>query len=1315
MTDSGLPYPLPTGELHEALGINLNLNDFRQNAVIESVKIMRAKFLDDIVFEPIGSPVTSIIPNDIDDFDFSSTTIKSMMDGGQTPQQILQAMKAGSGPLQWQQSVETTYRTTFIKFLQGLKQTISNNVKTTLGLMQSANVAGPNMNDVFKTQDVKEYCVIRGISMDMDFNNQATLELSLPKLREINGSNAEMAWIPKENDLLVITLRFSDNEAKPVFVGLITGVSFTKEYGAITSINVVAFGLSKLMLVNKMVTDRAVLTQFEEGELAQTGLTPWSNYFANQTVDSIFQFLMTNEMGMRIVMDSVADKQGLSGIDIQRQNLISMREGVEANINSLVKTLSDKGDTMRKYLDETLDENTWVVYETVSTETQGEATIPHATSTGGVQGNLIEAARQYARQEQHEIGFITDIEGELTRIRMAWLKDVDGQKPELNSPNQIRYGEFLLFKEEIEAKILALNAQADRIRKEQEEAQKWNAPTKQGFEMKFNPDAFASSAIFQLTYLPLINLALWSMMENRTVAKFQGQKAVAFDLLLRNSFNLFFSQLQSPATTLNAIKSTSKYAVYENEEGKIVAEIPRYNEFLADTGEDIEEFIINNPMGRMEVVRQDLNLVTRLDSKQYIPMVDYLPYTFSSRQYTDIAVLAKYGMRTDAPIYNPNATSSQTAQLYAALEVTNQNANTRTITMEHPADRRFKLGRLYFIAVGDLNDKGGGPTGEETVDGYVGFLKSFTLNINYGNVIGYNLNFNYVRKAKLLISYVRVAGTATTSPADQLATGLSLSAIDRVYVANFKILPDLGSLIDAVIKAKNEGKLPEQDGAPPGSKATPIAGLANLYNTDDTHEDVYVNPRLVEPPYLTYFDVAPSLTNKFPLLCTKQLVIPSIAKPDYRLSRINVNPADIPAVPVIMRGDVGPKGGSLTRDLIWSLYFIDCRLRAYNHALYLGMGGILPATNSANYFKTLYIPNIPINNNYYWTDIRSLDVSVIHPQYPTLSTKLGTVTHFHTPGKYEDIKVRFIGKPIPTKTSANHFCILMIDDSHVPSRTDKSWDWGKIANFLLNAPSVSQSVTIEGSKKTWDGPMFGYSDFATNQYYNGVANIKQGLANIGFVGEELTRLSTEVDFAFKQLSDNAPNGVGGASFQYEFFLPVVIKIPTGGIVDSDVMRYIFPGYPMTLLDTANLPSTMFPGNVPFDKNKRVLNDQHAAGKALDITLAPYYATTGLALKSTSNHPFLNQEINPPISAPKTKKWIRYNGKDYERGSNVFYIVPDMKPEPNSSSAVTQVFQNTFSNKVPADFTFDALASLVELDKFWYHIGGNTPTNTESIG
>jgi hypothetical protein len=1281
--------PEPTEELKEALRIRLNPNDFRQNAVVQSIEIIRARFLDDIVFEKVGDPKV-LVPNDIDDFDLSSDYIQALINSGKTPQEVLDIMRVGeaaagpagpdqpdpalsgvSNPLRWQRSTDAKYLETFIKFLQGIKTLISDKAKTTITEAKTGDPTAPE--GVFKYQDVKAYSVIKGIQMDMSFNNQASLEISLSKLREIHGQEAELAWTPRENDLLVITLMFPDGVPRQIFSGLITGVSLTKAYGAITSINVIAYGISKQLVVNKMVSDRAVITQFEQGEQAQTGLTPWSNYFANQTIDSIFAFLMNNEMGMQVVLDSLSKNQKMTLLDIERQSLLSMQSRAQASRNNLIKVLSDTGGAMNKYIHED---------KSVNNKTPDE----NATDYG---------------KTQPQLGLtITNVDAELNRIASAWLLNIAGAKPEFADPNQLLFGKLVLFLTEIESRVRGIDAEASALREAEEKSPPVTANL--SYDMKFNENAFSSIALFQMTYLPLMTMALWNIWRDSTIAKFRGKRAVAYELAIRNSFNLFFSQLQSPSTVLNSIKSTAKYAVYENEDGQIVAELPRYNEFIADDGERIEDFIINNPMGQMEVVRQDLDLVTRLDSKQYIPMVDYLSYTFTSRQFTDIAVLSKYGMRTDAPIYNPNAISSKTAQLYAALEVTIQNANTRTMTMEHPADRKFKSGRLYFIAVGDLNDEGGGPDDVPnfpgtTVDGYVGYLNSFNINVGQGSVIHYSLNFNYVRKAKLLRATVPLTAT----------------------VANFKVLPDLNSLIDALVKAGDEGKTDGGERFPPKTQPTSVSDTAKLVG------NCYVTRRVLKDKITGdgLFSVAPYMIEKFPILFkTAQASIPSADAPSYQLN----DGDNTPSAPIVLKNSfsgTGSDGAALTSDLAWTLYFLDARVRTYNYILYRDNSRLdLPPINvpARNYFRAIYIPSIAVNPWYYMVNPISLNLQIINPNVSATPLNVGEVTSFNIPhdnadkGRVDDLRVNFVGNPIDVDSTDYMFAIMMLNDSHLS--TSGLFSVSGALSAIKGSGVPSTTVSLTGTVNNFNGLM--YSP-ATIKSAAGIANMKAAINGIaGLSAAQKTRLASEVDFAVQQMKTEVVS-----VFPESIFLPIVIKGP----LDSNfIVPKVVPGVPFTLIDIADMSPVLLPGNTSVEKKRKLSADEHAQGRAVDITLSPFYAMTGLALKPGSPYPITGGIMTNP--APGNSKFFIKDlafqiprGKHLEYGSQKFYdgdpffataagdgFVPNSNVvrEGGSTAAVANIFDEALKGKIVAGAfpTGDVLVTrLREEDRFWYHI------------
>jgi hypothetical protein len=261
--------------------------------------------------------------------------------------------------------------------------------------------------------------------------------------------------------------------------------------------------------------------------------------------------------------------------------------------------------------------------------------------------------------------------------------------------------------------------------------------------------------------------------------------------------------------------------VYENEDNEIVGEIPRYNDFSAneDADEKMSDFVIFNYWGYTNV-RQDMDMLARVDTKQFWPLAGLQDNSLMSRHYVDYSVLARYGMRVQSPIQNPNATTAQAAHLYSAIELINRNANTRVIKLTVPANKKYRVGRLYFIA-DSLTDIKVGVASQSKADkgelsscaGYVGYLTSINYNVSYASPISYNLSFNYVRRSTLIVD-----------------------PDSGRFAANFKILPDIGGLIDELQDETDKGRFDSKTGQPKlatikkGEDALLMPGKTTGYN-----------------------------------------------------------------------------------------------------------------------------------------------------------------------------------------------------------------------------------------------------------------------------------------------------------------------------------------------------------------------------------------------------------------------------------------------------------------------------------------------------
>jgi len=184
------------------------------------------------------------------------------------------------------------------------------------------------------------------------------------------------------------------------------------------------------------------------------------------------------------------------------------------------------------------------------------------------------------------------------------------------------------------------------------------------------------------------------------------------------------------------------------------------------------------------------------------------------------------------------------------------------------------------------------------------------------------------------------------------------------------------------------------------------------------------------------FEVAPKMTKDLSaLFVTKQRDIPQINAnpPSYRIPKgpfIEKN-----SVPVILRSSLdsatGGSGGDITPDLVWTLHFVDARLRVYNYLLYREnnrISGRETSSTVSNFFKAIYVPSIGVNPLYYWTDILGLNLQIISPEQAGSTQNplnMGKITLVTMPSGTANLRINFVGAPIDVKANYT-FTILMI-------------------------------------------------------------------------------------------------------------------------------------------------------------------------------------------------------------------------------------------------------------------------------------------------
>lgn len=1228
---------------------------------VESVKIYRLAAIDRIrrsIIPEKGS--ISNIPNDVDDFEVPDEIIQAELDKEKPDQTLVETMRAFSKKhrLNWQRTVSSQYYVDLKAYITDLRRVLA---ETNQGPFTKAGERTLTDDD-FIVQEVKEFATIGGISRGLNFDNTASVNISIQELIEASKEIAGplvTPFVPRENDILEIVLRYPGRDLDTVFLGLISGVQYSEEKGTVTTVAITASGLSKLLSTNKMITDRAIVNQFENGTLSDLGIVVWSSLFALNTADEIFNSIMVNQLAM----SPETTEGNIAGNDGAKISALLREEGILKN------------QLRRPALTEI---NQKLLPPLAATKHDGLAKDLFKKK----KAELLKAAGDRTTDE-----IIADVDATILDIRSKQGPIVSKATSNADPLNKIR---DLIAKQTFVAKI------DERLKKIAAERESISTRIKENpadivIDYKFDPLTFMKTELFQFAHIPFTTLAAFRTQRGEVVAKFKGRRAFAFDQAIRSGFELYFSQLGAPSDVLDAIRMTAKHVVYENEKNQIVAEIPRYNEFVADDGEEIEDFIITNPLG-VDITRQDLSMVTRIDTKTYFQFIGQQPFVFLSGQYTDIAILSRYGMRAEAPIYNPNARSPQIAALFSSVEVADRNAQTRTLSVSVPADRPFRIGRLYFLMRKPLEKVAGGPlqgniegdsikpdapSEEEGINGYVGYLANYSTSVVYGAPITHELKFTHVRRSKLLFEQETSEDDVTTRKDN------------GKIAANFKILPDIRGVIDALEEATKKGEIDPnnfrgKEDPPPNQFPTlhaPITSLGTVY----------------------YATLMAKMTN-----------IPETLRADDRSDVSTVAPfeprtiEDRIGLPVIQQAAVE---GGVSQSLIQTTHLMDLRIRSLNEALFTdrGFGEVSQFERKSGIFDVLFMPNDKVNSEY-------------------------RITNFRHPKTQRSFKVIFlqVDKVIQP--------FLPIDATVLKSADDLK----NIASFqITESASVKVSQPYSFAMLKADIP---FSIFGSNRFFqvNGetvklasgtqfqerdIARVTKQIESLGLSPDDESRLITEFSTAARKVKVTLPGS--------QVLLPVIF------VGDQDhraVVQNTSTGTAFTLLEIAHASTKKFPGGrglSPVGPESTA----HRNGDAIDLTVVPWYGVTGYTLRAHS--PYLLSDAYDPrkdghlhgtvtnmsrnrgiemelpgtklINDPGALQFVDQALIDVVGGGQKTKNLFDMKlkvirkDDPKNKSASDAAIEACLNDRLrastPGGFTATTFTvnDLVEDDRFWYHL------------
>ena len=209
----------------------------------------------------------------------------------------------------------------------------------------------------------------------------------------------------------------------------------------------------------------------------------------------------------------------------------------------------------------------------------------------------------------------------------------------------------------------------------------------------------------------------------------------AYNVMTAKGHEAFYPNMMKPSQLLDDIRNTAFYDAFESRDGVMVCRPARYNRiektidegrrfnvdtwarktgstkydpsvvFIWDPATSTWEF---NPNGDFYIKNEQLlNLPERVfDSEALESRTDIkfmMQYhgahskNIPSGAYSDLDVLLRFGMKTKGPITNPNALNMTAPKLFAPLANALVNAPSRPAMLTVKDDRKFYIGKLYYI------------------------------------------------------------------------------------------------------------------------------------------------------------------------------------------------------------------------------------------------------------------------------------------------------------------------------------------------------------------------------------------------------------------------------------------------------------------------------------------------------------------------------------------------------------------------------------------------------------------------------------------
>jgi hypothetical protein len=616
----------------------------------------------------------------------------------------------------------------------------------------------------------------------------------------------------EENDVVEIRVKYVSDAPAPiricesglidadgyqrVFMGFVSTVSRSFQYGGQEQLSITCNGISKLLSLydTQFVPSLgySANVNIEEGiEASDLRMSVWQNKFNGMSASDIFRVFMNNAL-----------------LSFNDADLASRQQELDQKI-------AEKSREYAELLASTNLDSASALPSATPSWNPPLLPVPGAYNiTSEIQRQSVEAQLESLRTELDYLHTAVDTRKPLQALIEASTKDLPGTLTPGSTLDMSLYTPDIsffrnIFSFQLIHAIPIVLAAAKRLAAR--EAQ----------------DATDSAN-------PVSNLGALSQVVGVTE---QGMN-IAYRTLVANAFRMFYTELKRPSQVFSEVRNSTYLEIFEDRPGVLRMRPPKYNIMnlntsvadFPDGSYPAPEFTIQVPGRDKPVVlnskyilspndilgitlsRDDASIVTRSDHAWQVPLNgnEYVPgYT---GYFTEAGMLTKYGLRTTGMLQNPLAITKVSAAYMSALAVAVANRTARSAKVTVFNNREYQLGQLYYIPLSSDN------TGESYVvsRGLVGYVTSIDTAFSYNSAPAHSLTLEYVRQAEIL--ELTVPAATPSAVTETLAESLSQAAnpvmlpealirpqcrflpepsVDtptasprKVYYANFRKLPE---------------------------------------------------------------------------------------------------------------------------------------------------------------------------------------------------------------------------------------------------------------------------------------------------------------------------------------------------------------------------------------------------------------------------------------------------------------------------------------------------------------------------------------------